>query len=114
MPSWRELQIEPGSVLEGVRVYQKSYAKDHLTAIVTMESDVKRRLWWHLSISWRTNTSPPKFAKPIPLLEIQDAIAKLLPTHILMCEMYPPYESKMPQPKEQVRHFWEIPLEFAD
>lgn len=74
----------------GVRVWQRNVHDGHLTAVVAEEP-----LGWHLSISHRTNTVPPKPGRYPTWDEIAHARYELLP-HALDFVMH------LPPPDEYV------------
>jgi hypothetical protein len=69
----------------GTRVWQRNVHDGHLTAMVAKEP-----AGWHLSISHRTNTAPPRPGRYPTWDEIADARYQLLPDQITVAMLLPP------------------------
>jgi len=82
---WRRL---PGDVLfPGQQIWQRQVSDGHLSVIVGIESE-----GWHMSISHRTNHTPPRPGRYPKWGEIKEARYRFCPADISMCMILPPPE----------------------
>lgn len=94
-----------------LRIWQKDVGDGHLTVQVSAElqSDGPR---WHLSISHRTNTHPPKPGRYPTWDEIKEARYRFMPADIYVAQILPP-EEEFISVMDTCFHLWEVPAEVA-
>ena len=107
---WR--RIVPPALLErfipGVRAYQRDLADGHLTVFVGQEPDDSGRPVWHLSISHRTNTHPPRPGRYPEWDEIVEARYEFVPDGVTMAQLLPP-RAEWVNEHPTTMHLWEVP-----
>lgn len=101
---WHDLANEPG-----LRAYQKDLRDGHLTCFVAKCCDPQfARPLWHMSISTRTNTHPPRPMKRLPgWYEIKEARYKFIPDKVVMALLLPPMDDYV-NVHETTMQLWEI------
>jgi hypothetical protein len=105
-------RVEPGPLMRaahpGTRAYQRDIADGHLTVMVGRETDPSySRPLWHLSISHRTNTHPPKPGRYPDWDEITDARYRFIPDEVRVAMLLPPREEWV-NVHETCFHLWEL------
>jgi hypothetical protein len=93
-----------------LRMYQRNVSDGHLTVQVAEETAGLPAPRWHLSISHRTSTHPPKPGRYPTWDEIKDARYRFMPGDIYVAQILPPadeYVSVM----DTCFHLWQIPEE---
>lgn len=74
-----------------LHLFQRNVHDGHLTAMVGPEPIGPHGEWvWHLSLSHRTNTVPPKPGRLPSYAELKEARYTLMPDELQMAQMFPP------------------------
>lgn len=109
---WR--RVQPTAMLRasypGTRVWQRDVHDGHLSVLVgrepIVENDGDRRILWHLSISHRTNTHPPKPGRYPTWDEIREARERFTPDEVTMAMLLPP-RAEYVNEHSTTFHLWE-------
>jgi len=88
----------------GCQVWQRDVKDGHLMVIVGKESVSG----WHMSISHRTNSNPPRPGRNPKWNEIKQARYKFTPADVTMCMILPPPDEYV-NVMETCFHLWEHP-----
>lgn len=79
------------SMSPGIRCYMRDVGDGHLMVLVGKEPDpAYDRPMWHLSISHRTNTEPPRPGRYPDWDEIKDARYRFIPDEVTVAMLLPP------------------------
>lgn len=99
-------QVAAMSGALGLRVYQLDVEDGHLTVLAGAEprQDGPK---WHLSISHRTNDTPPRPGRYPTWDEIKDARYRFMPGDITVAQILPP-EAEYVNVATTTFHLWEI------
>ena len=96
---WRERP----SILPGMDCHQRDVKDGHLTVLVGQEPS-----GWHLSISHRTNDTPPLPGRYPTWEEICDARDRFTPPEVTMVQVLPP-RGEWVNVHATTFHLWEQP-----
>ena len=101
---WREVDASKVALEPGTRAYQRNVNDGHLTVLVGLIPDHG----WHMSISHRTNTIPPKPGRNPRWSEIKEARYLFCPADVTMGMLLPP-EAEFINVHETTFHLHEWP-----
>lgn len=87
--------------------WQRDLADGHLSVFVGREPADGGGLLWHLSISHRTNTQPPKPGRYPTWDEISEARYTLIPDEVTMAMLLPP-RAQYINTHPTTFHLWEM------
>jgi hypothetical protein len=101
---WREMPSHAliEALSPGMKTYQKEVADGHLSVFVGPEPE-----GFHLSISHRTNETPPKPGRYPTWDEIVEARYEFCPAQMLMAMLLPPKEEYV-NVHPTTFHLWEM------
>lgn len=95
----------------GTRVWQREVHDGHLSVLVGREliklNNGDQRLLWHLSISHRTCTQPPKPGRYPTWDEIRQAREQFVPDDVTVAMLLPP-KAEYVNEHATTFHLWEI------
>lgn len=106
------VRVDPGPVMKasfpGTRAWQRDVADGHLMVLAGLEPDpAYSRPLWHLSISHRTSTHPPRPGRYPDWDEITEARYRFIPDEIRVAMLLPPRAEYLSL-HDTCFHLWEL------